>query len=85
MRPLGQQGLALVRIRDSASVRAAVASLERDPSVAFAEPNYLYRVSGPPDDPGAMGAEICSTLKPVSILRTAPTRPLDTVSVSPRG
>ena len=51
MRPLGQQGLALVRLRDSASVRAAVASLERDPSVAFAEPNYLYRVSGPPDDP----------------------------------
>ena len=39
-------------------MQAAVASLERDPSVDFAEPNYLYHVTGIPDDPdfGLSGA-----------------------------
>jgi subtilisin family serine protease len=50
-RTLGQPGLTLVRLRGGASVRAAAASLERDPSVAFAEPNYIYRAMAPPNDP----------------------------------
>jgi subtilisin family serine protease len=52
VRALGQPGLVLVRLRGDASVRAAVASLERDPDVAFAEPNYLYRLTQTiPNDP----------------------------------
>jgi subtilisin family serine protease len=51
-RGLGQPGLTLVRLRGGASVRVAAASFERDPSVAFAEPNYLYRLTQTfPDDP----------------------------------
>jgi subtilisin family serine protease len=50
VRTLGQPGLTLVRLRGGASVRAAAASFERDASVAFAEPNYLYRLTGPPND-----------------------------------
>ena len=51
VRALGQPGLTLVRLRGGASVQAAVASLERDPSVDFAEPNYLYHLTGIPNDP----------------------------------
>ena len=41
--------------------------------------------SGPPEEPGAIGAEICSTVTPGSTSRTALTSPLDTVSSSPSG
>jgi subtilisin family serine protease len=50
VRALGQPGLTLVRLRGGASVQAAVASLERDPSVDFAEPNYVYHLTGIPND-----------------------------------
>ncbi len=32
------------RIKDKRSVRAVVATLEADPSIGFAQPNYLYRL-----------------------------------------
>ena len=51
VRSLGRPGLTLVRLRGDASVGAAVAAFERDPSVEFAEPNYLYRLLAPPNDP----------------------------------
>ena len=52
VRRLGRPGLVLVRLGGDASVRGAVASLERDPDVAFAEPNYLYRLTQTiPNDP----------------------------------
>ena len=41
--------------------------------------------SGPPDEPGAMGAEICSTSSDSSTWRTALMSPSDTVSDKPRG
>ncbi len=40
--------------------------------------------SGPPEEPGAIGAEICSAVRLPSS-RTALTRPFDTVSSSPSG
>ena len=45
VRALGRPGLVLVRLRGDASVARTVASLERNPDVAFAEPNYLYRLT----------------------------------------
>jgi subtilisin family serine protease len=48
VRRLGRPGLLLVRLGGGESVRGAVASLERDPDVAFAEPNYLYRIAQAP-------------------------------------
>jgi subtilisin family serine protease len=49
---LGAPGLTLVRLPAGASVQAAAARLDRDPRVAFAEPNYLYELSQvPPNDP----------------------------------
>jgi subtilisin family serine protease len=52
VRTLGRPGLTLVRLRGGASVRAAATSFERSPSVAFAEPNYLYKLSQAiPNDP----------------------------------
>jgi subtilisin family serine protease len=48
---LGASGLTLVRLPAGASVDASAAALARDPRVAFAEPNYVYRVSAvPPND-----------------------------------
>ncbi len=46
---LGLPGLQLVRV--AGSVPAAVARLERDPAVAYAEPNFLYRATATPNDP----------------------------------
>ena len=43
-------GLQLVRLRRGASVRHAVESFERDPSVMYAEPNLYFRLSGLPND-----------------------------------
>jgi subtilisin family serine protease len=48
---LGAPGLAVVRLAEDASVRASAAALARDPRVAFAEPNYVYRLTAvPPND-----------------------------------
>ena len=41
--------------------------------------------SGPPEEPGAIGAEICSTVSVGSTTRIALTRPLETVSSKPSG
>jgi thermitase len=46
---LGLPRLRLVRV--SGSVREAVAALERDPAVAYAEPNYLYHATATSNDP----------------------------------
>jgi subtilisin family serine protease len=49
---LGQKGLALVKVPEGASVDAAVESFEDDPTVAFAEPNYVRHLSATlPNDP----------------------------------
>jgi subtilisin family serine protease len=45
VRGLGQAGYALVRVPDGTSLLAAAASLESDPSVEVAEPNYLYELT----------------------------------------
>lgn len=52
-------GLAAVRVlpyeaalfTTTAGVEAAVAALRRDPRVEYAQPNYIYRAFGPPNDP----------------------------------
>jgi subtilisin family serine protease len=52
VRSLGVPGLALVRVGHDASLLAAVASLESDPSVEFAEPNFVYHITQTiPNDP----------------------------------
>ena len=46
----GVSGLQLVQVRGR-SVRAAVAALRSNPTVAYAEPNYLYHADATPNDP----------------------------------
>ena len=46
---LGLPGLQLLRVRGRVS--EAVAALEGNPAVAYAEPNYLYRATAIPNDP----------------------------------
>lgn len=41
----------LVRLRKGLGVEAAIAAYERNPNVAFAEPNVIYRATAVPDDP----------------------------------
>jgi thermitase len=48
---LGLPGVALVRLAEGVSVEAAVAELESDPDVVYAEPNFIYRLSTVPNDP----------------------------------
>jgi subtilisin family serine protease len=48
---LGLPGATLVRLADEVSVESAVAELESDPDVLYAEPNYIYRLSTVPNDP----------------------------------
>ena len=48
---LGLPGATLVRLADGVSVEAAVAELESDPDVVYAEPNYIYKLSTVPNDP----------------------------------
>lgn len=48
---LGLPGATLVRLADGVSVESAVAELESDPDVLYAEPNYIYRLSTVPNDP----------------------------------
>ena len=50
-RSLRALGMAVVQLPPSADVRAAAAVLSRRPGVAYAEPNYLYRLTATPDDP----------------------------------
>jgi subtilisin family serine protease len=49
VRRLAVPGLQLVHVHGS--VAAAIDSLERDPAVAYAEPNYLYHATATPNDP----------------------------------
>ena len=44
-------GATVVELPEGASVPLALAALESDSDVAYAEPNYLYRLSGVPNDP----------------------------------
>jgi subtilisin family serine protease len=48
---LGLPGATLVRLADGVSVESAVAELEGDPDVLYAEPNYIYKLSTVPNDP----------------------------------
>src|SRR5688572_10665294 len=49
---LGQKGLSLVKVPEGASVAAPAQSLENDPSVEFAEPNYVRHLTSTlPNDP----------------------------------
>jgi subtilisin family serine protease len=48
---LGLAGATLVRLPEGASVEEAVAELESDPDVLYAEPNYIYRLATVPNDP----------------------------------
>ncbi len=48
---LGLPGLIRVKLPAGASVEAAAAELEDDPSVLYAEPNYLNTISTVPNDP----------------------------------
>ena len=50
-RASGLPGATLVRLADGVSVESAVAELESDPDVLYAEPNYIYRLSTVPNDP----------------------------------
>jgi thermitase len=49
VRSLGLPGLRLVQV--AGPVRDAVAALENNPAVAYAEPNYVYRATKVPNDP----------------------------------
>ncbi|HEV8099724.1 MAG TPA: S8 family serine peptidase [Gaiellaceae bacterium] len=49
VKPLGLPGLQLVRV--SGSVPAAIAALQANPAVAYAEPNWIYRAEAIPNDP----------------------------------
>ena len=51
-RNLALRGAALIRLQSGDDVRRAAAALERDPDVLYAEPNYVFRTSLVPDDPG---------------------------------
>ena len=49
---LGTKGLSLVKLPEGASVTAAAQALEDDPSVEFAEPNYVRHLTATlPNDP----------------------------------
>lgn len=41
----------LLEIQDKKTVEQKIAELERDPNVAYAEPNYIYRTFATPNDP----------------------------------
>ena len=52
MQGLGTKGLSLVKLPEGASVTAAAQALEGDPSVEFAEPNYVRHLTATvPNDP----------------------------------
>jgi subtilisin family serine protease len=49
-RSLPLRGLRLVRLPAGTSVADAVAAFERDPDVAYAQPNYVYEITRTPND-----------------------------------
>jgi subtilisin family serine protease len=49
VKPLPLPGLQLVRVEGS--VPAAIAALQANPAVAYAEPNWIYRAAAGPNDP----------------------------------
>jgi len=49
VKPLGLPGLQLVRVEGS--VASAIAALEANPAVAYAEPNWIYHAEALPNDP----------------------------------
>ena len=49
VKPLGLPGLQLVRVEGS--VASAIAALEANPAVAYAEPNWIYHAEAVPNDP----------------------------------
>ena len=49
VKPLGVPGLELVRVKGS--VPSAIAALEANPAVAYAEPNWIYHAEAVPNDP----------------------------------
>jgi subtilisin family serine protease len=51
VRDLPLPGLQLVRFAPGRSVAAAIAELEREPGVLYAEPNAYYELTATPDDP----------------------------------
>jgi subtilisin family serine protease len=50
-RVLAYSGLRVLRLARGASVRSAVARLEREPAVAYAQPNHYYKLAATPNDP----------------------------------
>jgi subtilisin family serine protease len=50
-RPLPLSELQLVRLRAGMSLRSALASLQRNPDVLYAQPNFYYRLAALPNDP----------------------------------
>ena len=49
VKPLGLPGLQLVRVEGS--VASAIAALQANPAVAYAEPNWIYHAEALPNDP----------------------------------
>ena len=49
VKPLGLPGLQLVRVEGS--VASAIAALQANPAVAYAEPNWIYHAEAVPNDP----------------------------------
>ena len=50
-RRLRAPGIRVLRLRSGVRLQAAIAALERDPAVAYAQPNHRYRLAGVPNDP----------------------------------
>ncbi len=48
---LAEIGVYLCTITEDLEVHAAVEACKKDPNVLYAEPNYIYRISGTPNDP----------------------------------
>jgi len=78
---LGTPGLTVVRLAEDASVRASAAALARDPRVAFAEPNYLYRLTAAPPNDTRFG-ELWGMSQPTDVDIDAP-EAWDTVTGDP--
>jgi serine protease len=51
LRNIGKNGVAVVRLAKGSAVESVIATLKADPAVAYAEPNFIYRISAVPNDP----------------------------------
>lgn len=49
---LGQPGWVLIKLPIGLSVTQATAAYRSDPGIAIVQPNYLYRITAAPNDPG---------------------------------